>query len=272
MTDLLPAWSEPFHDGPPASTARLGLPGVTRAWAFGDGRGAGVRVAVIDSGIDAGHPLVGGVADAVAIGRDRDAPNGVRVIAGPHDDLYGHGTACAGIVRELAPAVELVSVRVLAANLRGSAIAFAQGLEWCLDHGVHVVNLSLSTTNDDMAPSFFELVDRATQRGMTIVSAMNNERRRSIPSEFAGVLSVACAPCADRETWRHRRGGPAEWGAAGIEVEVAWAGGATVVATGNSFAAPVITGHVARIIGAHPGIEPWQVRTVLAELAADAAA
>jgi subtilisin family serine protease len=53
-----------------------------------------------------------------------------------------------------------------------------------------------------------------------------------------------------------------------MDVDVAWGDGQTINASGNSFAAPVIAGHIARIVGAHPGITPWQVRTVLAELAA----
>ena len=65
--------------------------------------------------------------------------------------------------------------------------------------------------------------------------------------------------------------GPAEWGAAGIDVDVPWSGGGTINASGNSFAAPVIAGHLARIVGAHPGITPWQARTVLAALAEHAA-
>jgi subtilisin len=104
-----------------------------------------------------------------------------------------------------------------------------------------------------------------------LVSAMNNERKRSIPGEFAGVFSVACAPGTDTERFWFHPGGAAEWGAAGIDVEVAWSGGETITASGNSFAAPVIAGHLARIVGAHPGITPWQARTVLAALAQNTA-
>jgi subtilisin len=78
---------------------------------------------------------------------------------------------------------------------------------------------------------------------------------------------VACAPDTDRERILQNPAAPAEWGAAGIDVEVAWSGGGTITATGNSFAAPVIAGHLARLRGAHPAITPWQARTVLAELA-----
>ena len=72
MTDIRPAWSEPFLDGDLGPAPHLRLPGrVTRRWAYGDGRGAGVRVAVVDSGIDADHPAVGGVAASVDVRVDR---------------------------------------------------------------------------------------------------------------------------------------------------------------------------------------------------------
>lgn len=268
MTDIMPAWSEPFHGDDLGLAPPLELPGrITRRWAYGDGGGAGVKVAVIDSGIEAGHPLVGDVARAIAVERDDTAEDGVRFVEGPHDDLYGHGTACAGVIRSLAPDVELISIRVLAANLKGSAFAFANGLDWCIGNGIDVVNLSLSTANESYAETFWDLVDQAAYHNVLLVSAMNNERKRSIPSEYAGVFSVACAPGTDRERFWFHGGGAAEWGAAGIDVDVAWSGGGTITASGNSFAAPVIAGHLARIVGAHPGITPWQARTVLAALA-----
>ena len=270
MSDFRPAWSEPFHDALDPLPS-LGISGrIDREWAFGDRSGRGVRVAVVDSGIESGHPLVGAVQQAIAIEADASAEDGVRVVEGPHDDLYGHGTACAGLIRSLAPEVELVSVRVLGGELKGSTLAFAHGLDWCIENRIDVVNLSLSTANDKWAETFWDLVDVAAHRGVLVVSAMNNERKRTIPSEYAGVFSVACAPGADRELWWWNRDGPAEWGAAGIDVEVAWTGGGTLVASGNSFAAPVITGHLARLRGAHPGVRVWQAKTVLAELAANA--
>jgi subtilisin len=265
-----PAWSEAFHASPRPVAPWLGLAHrLTAAWAYGDRSGRGVRVAVIDSGIEHNHPLVGPVARCVAMERDAAAEDGVRIDEGPHDDLYGHGTACAGIIRSLAPEVELVSVRVLGENLKGSARVFAHGLDWCIENDIKVINISMSTSNEDWAASFWDLVDQAAFKGILIVSAMNNEPRRTIPSEFAGVFSVACAPTQDREEIWCNPNGPAEWGAAGVGVEVPWLGGGTITASGNSFAAPVVAGHLARIVGAHPGITPWQARTVLAALAAN---
>ena len=273
MTDFLPAWSEPFHGTSLGAAPHLDLPGrITREWAYGDGSGRGVKVGVLDSGVEDGHPLVGRVDRAIAVERDTDAENGIRFIDAPHDDLYGHGTACAGVIRALAPEVEIVSVRVLSVNLKGSAFVFAHGLECCIDNGLHVLNLSLSTGNEDFAETFWELLDHAAFKRVMLVSAMNNEPKRSIPSEFAGVFSVACAPGTDRERLWYNPNGPAEWGAAGIDVDVPWSGGGTINASGNSFAAPVIAGHLARILGAHPGIAPWQARTILAALAENGSA
>jgi len=263
---FVPAWADAFlpesiTPGPAAIVP------IDRAVAYGDGSGRGVRVAVIDSGVDADHPAVGTVAGGAVLEFDRDARDSVRIVEGPHRDLYGHGTACAAIIRELAPSAELYSVRVLGARLTGRAHVFARGLEWCIDNDMHVVNLSLSTTNDDWYAGFHELCDLAAYAGIVLVAALSNERKSSYPSEFSSVLSVAAMPGSDRELFACNARPPAEWGAPGIDVEVAWSGGTTIRSVGNSFAAPVIAGHAARIVGAHPGITPWQVRTVLAALA-----
>lgn len=270
LPDLLPAWSDAFHrpDLPPAP-ALAGLP-ISPEWAFGDRRGRGVTVAVIDSGIDPSHPMVGSVEQFVSVEKDADAEDGVRFIDGPHDDLYGHGTACAGIIRALAPEVRLVSLRVLGPDLKGSATTFAHALDWCIEHDVQIANMSLSTSSERFLETFYDLVDQAAYRRLLLVSAMNNERKTTIPSEFSGVFSVACSPGTDPETFLCNPNGPAEWGAAGIDVEVAWTGGSTIVATGNSFAAPVVAGHLARLVATHPTITPWQARTVMAALAANA--
>ena len=268
-TGARPAWADAFTNVPRAPG--LGDIGITSEWAYGDRRGAGVKVAVIDSGVDGTHPWVGGLDGAVVVEPDPEGePPDVRYVEGPHDDLYGHGTACAAIIRRIAPEVELWSVRVLGERLTGKAWVFAAGLEWCLEHGVRVLNLSLSTSNDDYFDTFHELVDRCAYEGVVLVSAMANERKATYPSEFAGVFSVAATEGTDVERILRNPNPPAEWGAPGIDVEVAWLEGGTMTVTGNSFGAPVVAGHVARILGAHPNLSVWQVRTVLAELAANA--
>lgn len=268
MNDFLPAWSDVFHTDPaPAGPGVVLPPAITSQWAYGDRSGRGVRVAVVDSGIQTDHPRVGPVTEMVAVERDHRAEKGTRIVVGPHDDLYGHGTACAGIIHQLAPEAKLISVRVLGEELKGSARVFAAGLDWCIRNNIHIINLSMSTSSADWAPVFWDLVDQAVQHHICVVSAMNNEHRRTIPSEFAGVFSVACAPGKDRERLWCNPTAPAEWGAAGIDVEVAWAGGTSLVATGNSFAAPVVAGHLARLLSAHPHVTIWQAKTILAALA-----
>ncbi len=270
VADGLPAWAETFVPGRIGAAPAIDLAGLDRAWAFGDASGRGVKVAIVDSGIDASHPLVGAVQGAVIVEHDPEAEHGIRYVVGPHDDLYGHGTACAAIIRQLAPECELYSVRVLGERLTGKAGIFAYGLDWCIENGMDVVNLSLSTTNHEWFGTFHDLCDQAAYGRILLVSALANERKASYPSEFSSVFSVAAAPTADRSQWWYNPNPPAEWGAAGLDVKVAWQDHGTIRASGNSFAAPVIAGHLARLRGAHPAMTGWQARTVLAALAANA--
>ena len=107
---MRPAWSWAFQPGA-LRDVELDIPSqITPEWAWGGSTGAGVKVAVLDSGIDASHPWVGSVEGGVALEYDPDAAGGVRFEEGPHEDLYGHGTACAGIIRRLAPDCEIYFV------------------------------------------------------------------------------------------------------------------------------------------------------------------
>ena len=103
---MRPAWSDRFEAERLGTfhPVAIGHPRLTREWAWGGATGRGVRVAVLDSGIDPGHPDVGPIQGAVSIEPDPNAEDGVRVSEGPHDDLFGHGTACAAIIRSRASA------------------------------------------------------------------------------------------------------------------------------------------------------------------------
>ncbi len=197
-------------------------------------------------------------------------PDSVRVIEGPHDDIYGHGTACAAIIRSLAGDVELYSVRVLGVRLTGKAHVFARGLEWAIDHGMDVVNMSLSSTNADWYATFHDLADRAAFANVMLVGAISNEPKASYPCDFSSVFSVAACELTDPATFLYNPSPPAEWGAPGIDIDVAWLNGATIRSTGNSFAAPHMSAHIARLLANHPGLTPFQVKTVLAALAQNA--
>jgi subtilisin len=267
-----PAWSWQFEAGKLAPATTLPLPSpITADWAWGGSRGAGVRVAVVDSGIDAAHPAVGAVAGGVVLTYDPAAPDQVRAVEGPHEDLFGHGTACAGIIRSLAPEAELHSVRVLGSRLTGKGIVFAAGLRWAIANRMQVVNLSLSTGRREYFAVFHELVDEAYFANVMLVCAVNNVAGPTYPSQYASVFSVAANEATDPYRFDYNPTPPVEFGAPGIDIEVPWLGGSTIKATGNSFAAPHIAGLVARILGKHPGLTPFQVKTVLLALASNAA-
>ncbi|MDQ1697529.1 MAG: hypothetical protein QOJ03_2882 [Frankiaceae bacterium] len=261
---LRPAWSEVFAPERLSTVRALPLPEpLTRQWAFGSSAGAGVRVAVVDSGIDADHPMVGGVQGWAAFRADEATPSGVVCHEMEHADLVGHGTACAGVIRSIAPDCDLLSVRVLGERLSGRGAVFAAGLRWALDSGAHVVNCSLSTNRTNYADLFHDIADAAAHAGVVVVCAVNNVEGTSLPATFASVISVAAHEGRDPMRWDANPKPPVDFGAPGIEVEVAWRGGGTIVTTGNSFAAPHIAGHVARLLAEHPGLMPYEVKTIL---------
>lgn len=271
MPDLdLPAWSEPFADGARDKLIRAaGLRQLDREWAWGGATGAGVKVAIIDSGVERDHPVVGGrLVQSVTVEIVDDEAN---VVPDEPIDMYGHGTACAGIVVGLAPEVEIYSVRVLGADLRGKGTAFLAGLEWAVENGAHVMNLSLSSKSERLFPFFHEVVDQAYFRHVCLVSAVNNVPGLSFPSTFSSVFSVAAHAIPEPEAFFYNPAPPVEWGAWGVDVPVGWKDGGNIVATGNSFAAPHMCGLVARILSKHPGLTPFEVKSVLAAVADDPA-
>ncbi len=263
MTDRSrPAWA---HD---SIAVRLERPAVLRDFtpetAFAGSTGAGVRVAVIDSGIDADHPMLGSCVDrSSAVEFVVGADGEVVMTEGPHGDAFGHGTAVAGIIHALAPEASITSVRVLGPNLTGKAAAFHAGLAWAVDEGFDIVNLSLGTTRSEWALPFHEVCDRAYFGNTFLVTAANNVQRASYPSLFASVASVACNTSTDPLRFHANPNPPTEFLARGIEIEVPWINGGTTTTTGNSFAAPHIAGLAALIKSKHPELRPFQLKAAL---------
>jgi subtilisin family serine protease len=267
--DILPAWSEPFttdHRADLLRLAPLGVAVVDREWAFGGSDGSGMTVAIIDSGVERDHPAVGGrLVHSVRVDLSGEEPV---VLDDPEAaDVVGHGTACAGIIHGLAPGAEIVSIRVLGPDNKGKGAAFAAGLEWAIEQGADVVNLSLSSKSDALYAAFHELADAAYFANVLLVSAANNVPGPSYPSLFAAVVSVAAHDVPDPWTWFYNPAPPVEFGAYGLDVDVAWRDGGRILATGNSFAAPHVAGLAALIRAKHPGIAPFEVKAVLAATA-----
>lgn len=270
---MKPAWSWQFEEGALKRAPELDAEGrIDKEWAWGGATGSGVKVAVIDSGVDASHPAVGRVEGYVALEYDPDADEGYRAVEGEHEDLFGHGTACAGIIRALAPECEIYSIRVLGERLTGKGFIFAAGLRWAVRHGMHVANLSLSTGRRDHFGLFHEIGDEAYFRRTMLVAAINNVRARSYPAEFASVFSVAAHEGRDPYSLDYNSEGPVEFGAPGIDLDLAWQHGQNITATGNSFACPHVAGLITLILSKHPGLTPFQMKTVLAAVSSNAGA
>jgi subtilisin len=257
----LPAWSldrEQLAAQPLASQWPLDD---ARAWAWGDSRGAGVRVCIVDSGVELDHPLVGPVQLSVAVTADEEGE--LSVVADDHGDAYGHGTACAGIIRAIAPDCEILSVRVLGGELTGAGPILLEGLEWAIEQRYEVINLSLSTTKSRFAAELRELADRAYFHGSILVASAHNMPVESFPWRFSSVLSVGSHAGTDPLEYLVNPEPPVEFAAPGVDLELAWSDGATIRATGNSFATPHMAGIAALVLAKHPGMTPYELKTAL---------
>ncbi|NEC64479.1 S8 family serine peptidase [Streptomyces sp. SID9727] len=241
--------------------ASVPMDSVSPEWAWGGADGSGVRVCVVDSGIEGGHPMVGPV--DLAVTAVPDEAGGVEMVPCEATDRAGHGTACAGVIRSVAPGVSLSSVQVLTDGKTGSGPALIAGLSWAVEQDFDVINLSLATTRPALTAQLHELADRAYFRRCVLVVSAHNRPVPSYPWSFSSVVSVASHDEDDPLTYYYNPSPPVEFHARGVRVPVAWPGGGTIRSTGNSFAAPHISGLCALILGKHPWLTPFQLKTVL---------
>jgi subtilisin family serine protease len=160
--------------------------------------GAGIRIAVIDSGVHAVHPHVGSVAGGVAIHRDGQ-------LSGDFVDRIGHGTAVMAAVKEKAPGAECYAVRIFDTRLSASACTLVAAIDWAIAAGMHVVNLSLGTMNSAHTSTFTEAVGRAGAHGVAIVSARDDEGVSWLPGSLPGVVPVQVDWDCPRDQFRVAR-------------------------------------------------------------------
>jgi subtilisin len=228
--------------------------------------GAGVTVAIVDSGIDTAHPdLEGRIVESVEARLD-----GKRVVFEPSEvgDSAGHGTACAGIVTSIAPRSKLYSIKVLGAGGLGDGQAFLAGLEYAINKRYRVINLSLGTTKPQFFAPLHDLLDRAYQAGCVVVAAANNLPQPSFPSVFSSsLISVVKSTETDPLNFGFHFGEVIELTAPGVNVRTAWPQGGHRNLTGNSFACPHIVGVITLILEKHPDLTPFQVKSALYSIA-----
>lgn len=261
----IPAWGAPaasvneqYFDISPVGQ-------VTPEWAWGGSQGAGVRVCLLDSGVDGSHPQIGKLDGSLQVVTGADGE--LSVAETEPVDRAGHGTACASVIRSIAPAVSLTSVRVLTEAMYGTGAALLAGLSWAIDQGFDVINMSLSTTKAQFCPTLRELADRAYFRRSVLVASAHNMPVLSFPWPFASVISVASHDEPDPMTYYYNPAPPVDFYARGVGVNVAWPGGGKIRTTGNSFATPHITAICALILGKHHTFTPFQLKSVLYQAA-----
>ena len=257
----LPAWSLPKD-----AVDRIALPvewpeQVTRDWALGGATGTDVRVCILDSGVEATHPLVGELESAVVISIGED--DEVVADEDTEGDVSGHGTACAGIVRRLAPESRISSVRVLGSSFTGSGAVLLGGLRYAIEQGFDVINMSLSTTKKPFASILHELADSAYFRRTVLVASAHNMPVESYPWRFSSVISVGSHEEPDPLDFFYNPNPPVEFFGRGVNVEVPWLGGRVLTVSGNSFATPHMSSICALILSKHPELTPFQLKSVL---------
>jgi subtilisin family serine protease len=149
---------------------------------FPGATGRGVRVAVIDSGVNLRHPHICAPTRGVLLDPAKPGDEA--------DDTLGHGTAVMAAIQEKAPAAEYYAVKLFGATLRTNVKHLIQALEWAIEQRMDVVNLSLGTPNPEHRRELQTLVERAAQAGVVLISARHTGSQPAYPGSLEGVVSV----------------------------------------------------------------------------------
>jgi subtilisin family serine protease len=194
-------------------------------------------------------------------------------VEGACKDVFGHGTAIAGIIRRVAPEAEIGSFRVLGEQLRSRTLIIREGVRLALERGYHILNCSFGCGREDHVLHYKDWIDEAYVRGRHIVAACNNQdfMKREWPGHFPTVITVNFGEARNaphHDELFYRPGNLVEFIAPGQDVVVAWLAGAIKKVTGSSFAAPYVAGLLARLISGCPSLSPLHTKTLMQKLAA----
>jgi type VII secretion-associated serine protease mycosin len=250
------------------------LPKTRTTDAWPQSTGAGVTVAVIDTGVDAGHPdLAGQVLPGIDFVTDTQ---------GVSTDPNGHGTHVAGIIAALtdnslgvaavAPDAKILPVRVLDAAGNGYASDAAAGVVYAADHGADVINLSFGSAT--RSGTLSAAIDYARDQGVVVVAAAGNGRAKGSPVTYPaadpGVIAVAATDSSDKIASYSSMGNYIDVAAPGSDIVSTYPAG-TGYATmfGTSMAAAHVAGIAALVISHQPGLTPDEVDAAISGYAVD---
>jgi hypothetical protein len=145
-----------------------------------------IKVAVVDSGISAGHVHVGPVAGSVCFAAESD-----------HVDRLGHGTAVAGAIRQWAPDADLYAVKVFDRRLSATIETLLRALEWCREEAMDLINLSLGTANPAHRECFLAILGPSP----LVISPV-----ALLPGSLPDAIGVEADAECPRDTFRYRDG------------------------------------------------------------------
>ncbi len=241
------------------------------------GRGRGIKVAVIDSGVELSHPMLRGLRLIDDIAFSPGPKGAARPSSGRGIDVHGHGTAVAWLVREAAPEAQLGSFRVFDSGLSSRFSLIEAAALLAIERGYNILNCSFGTiAKIESLERFKSWVDQAYRRGAHVVCPCNNFffREPEWPGSFPTVITVNMAATAEGDLFfrpdpegEGRRGHLVEFAARGVDLEVPWKNGTVVRKTGSSFAAARASGMLARFLSRHPGVKPPVAKSLLQEIA-----
>jgi subtilisin family serine protease len=140
-----------------------------------------VKIAVIDSGVNARHPHISAPVRGVVFDP---------LDSGSFEDQLGHGTAVTAAIQEKAPDAEYFILKLFGSSLRATTRRLIQAIEWTIDNGIDVVNLSLGSANFDYRSEWQSLVERAHASGVVLVSARSAAHGPLLPGTLDGVIGV----------------------------------------------------------------------------------
>jgi hypothetical protein len=162
---------------------------------FEGATGGGIRVAVIDSGVNPHHPHVNGVAGGTTIGPGSEVNE--------YLDYLGHGTAVVAAIKEKAPMAAYYAVKIYHDSLRTDVRFLCEALEWAIDQRMDVVNLSLGTLNSAHRPLIAGLVKIASEAGVLLVAAAEADLVPVLPGSLPTVIGVGLDWDCPRDVFRY---------------------------------------------------------------------